>query len=81
MSDASRFLAGAASANSFSLYDRTSISPDELLAATQEVKRRWPTARLHKNDVTKNLTIYADVVMVGELDLLDASVVDFAEYD
>lgn len=59
------------------LYEDVSISPDELIAAAEQVKVRWPTARLHKNDVTRNLVVYVDGVMVGAIDLLDASVDDF----
>lgn len=62
-----------------SLYGRASIGPDELIAATQQVKAKWPNARLHKNDVTKNLSIDVDGERVGMLDLLNATVHDFTE--
>lgn len=77
MTQENRFIAAAAGTNSFALYDRASISPNELLVATQEVQRRWPSARLHKNDVTNNLMIHVDGEVVGQLDLLNATVDDF----
>jgi len=60
-----------------SLYERVSISPDDLIAALQQVNQRWRDARLHKNDVTKNLTIHVGGEMVGVVDLLRATVDDF----
>ena len=54
-----------------------SISPDDLIAALQQVNQRWRDARLHKNDVTKNLTIHVGGEMVGVVDLLRATVDDF----
>ena len=61
------------------LYDRASITPQQLIAVLQACVEKWPDARLHKNDVTKNLSVEVDGVYVGMVDLLDASLDDFTE--
>jgi hypothetical protein len=59
------------------LYERVSVTPQQLIVALQECAARWPDARLHKNDVTRNLSVEVDDEYVGEVDLLDATVHDF----
>lgn len=77
MSKDGSFLVGASAANDFSLYDRCSISTQELVEAAELAEHRWPSCRLHKNEVTKNLTIWHDDEMVGQIDLLTGRVDDF----
>lgn len=62
-----------------SLYERTSITPAQLITAAQEVAKRWPKARLHKNDTTKNLSVEVRGEYIAMIDLLDGSVVSFEE--
>lgn len=64
-----------------SLYDRASITPEQLIEVARLVGERWPGCTLHKNDVTKNLTVKVDGVSVGMLNLLDATVDDFGDGD
>lgn len=68
------------------LYDRTSITPAQLIDAAQQVLAKWPNAVLHKSENTRNLAV-CDVVdgdlhfhcYVGMIDLLDGTVCDFRD--